>query len=150
MRIAMVHQVAAVLSLVLLGTQTAAGQVSSSAPLPQRRVVPGAAGVANGFTIKSEVSLVIVDATVRDQNGGIVANLAPQDFHLYEDGAEQRISYFSRDELPLAVALVLDRSGSMGPVLRRLRSVAYEALSLLKPEDQVALFDFAARTDRIQ
>jgi VWFA-related protein len=38
----------------------------------------------------------------------------------------------------------------MAPVLRHLRSVAYEALSLLKPDDEVALFDFAARTDRIQ
>jgi Ca-activated chloride channel homolog len=99
------------------------------------------------YRVRSDVDLVLVEVTVRDQHGGIVDDLAQQDFHIYEDGVEQKISTFSRDELPLAVALVLDCSGSMDPVLRQLSRVAAETLSPLKPNDEVALFDFAARAD---
>jgi VWFA-related protein len=95
------------------------------------------------------VDLVVVEATVRDQEGGIVNNLGRESFRVYENGAEQQISYFSRDELPLAVALVLDCSGSMGPVLKQLHRVAFDTLSSLKQDDQVALFDFAARAEML-
>ena len=105
------------------------------------------AGGADRFRLKADVDLVLVEATVRDQDGGIVNNLRREDFRAYENGVEQRIDYFSRDELPLAVALVLDCSGSMGPVLKQLHGVAFDTLSSLKPDDQVALFDFAARAE---
>src|SRR5579872_3803969 len=65
-----------------------------------------------GFTLQVDVSLVLVEATVRDDKGRIVNDIKPEDFHVFEDGVEQRISYFSRDELPLALALVVDGSSS--------------------------------------
>ncbi len=111
---------------------------------------PARAGKPGAYGLKVDVDLVLVEATVRDQYGAIVDNLKREDFHLYEDGVEQRISHFSRDELPLAVALVVDRSGSMAPVLRQLHRVAYDTLSSLKPDDQVALFAFAARAERLE
>ena len=40
-------------------------------------------------------------------------NLRQDDFRIFEDGVEQRIRFFSRDSLPLAVALVIDRKGSV-------------------------------------
>jgi VWFA-related protein len=49
----------------------------------------------------------------------------------------------------LAVALVVDRSGSAGPVLKELRRAAYTTLCLLKPDDRMALFDFAARPEQL-
>jgi Ca-activated chloride channel family protein len=107
------------------------------------------AGEADRFRLKTDVDLVLVEATIRDRYGGIVNNLKRESFHVYENGVEQQISYFSRDELPLAVALVLDCSGSMGPVLKQLHRVAYDTLSSLKPDDQVALFDFAARAEML-
>jgi len=69
--------------------------------------------------------------------------LKQEDFELREDGVPQKIDVFSRDELPLNVALVLDLSDSIGPFLGPLRSAANIALSSLKPEDEVALFTFA-------
>ncbi len=108
---------------------------------------PATAGGGDRFRLKADVDLVLVEATVRDQNGGIVNNLRRESFRVFENGVEQRIGYFSRDELPLAVALVLDCSGSMGPVLKQLNRVAFDTLSALKPDDQVALFDFAARAE---
>jgi len=40
-------------------------------------------------------------------------------------GIEQEIRHFSRDELPLGVGLVIDRSGSVAPVLQQLRRAGY-------------------------
>lgn len=110
----------------------------------------GVVGDPGGFKLKVNVELVVVEATVRSERGGIVDGLQRENFHLFEDGAEQQISHFSRDELPLAVALVVDRSGSMGPVLNELRRAAYDALSQLKPDDQVALFAFASTAERLE
>jgi len=104
---------------------------------------------ADRFRLKANVDLVLVEATVRDQEGSIINNLRRENFRVFENGVEQQIGYFSRDELPLAVALVLDCSGSMGPVLRQLHRVAFDTLSALKPDDQVALFDFAARAEML-
>jgi len=93
--------------------------------------------------IHVDVNLVLVDATVKTKAGQIMDGLKQEDFELREDGVPQKIDVFSRDELPLNVALVLDLSDSIGPFLGPLRSAANIALSSLKPEDEVALFTFA-------
>ncbi len=89
------------------------------------------------------VNLVMVDATVKTKSGKIMDGLKKSDFELREDGVPQKIDIFSRDELPLNVALVLDLSDSIGPFLGPLRDAANTALSVLKPEDEVALFTFS-------
>jgi Ca-activated chloride channel family protein len=101
------------------------------------------------FTLKVDVSMVLVEATVRDDKGRIVDDLKREDFHLFEDGVEQQITYFSRDELPLAVALVVDGSRSISFMLPELHHAAYDTLSQLKPEDQVALYAFATYPERL-
>ncbi len=102
-----------------------------------------------GLTLKVNVNLVLVEATVRDDKGRIADDLKREDFRVFEDGVEQKITYFSRDELPLAVALVVDGSGSVAPMLSQLHSAAYDTLSQLKPEDQVALYAFATHPQRL-
>jgi VWFA-related protein len=84
--------------------------------------------------------MVLVEATVRDDKGRIAGDLKGENFHVFEDGVEQKIIYFSRDELPLALVLVVDGSGSISPTT---------PLSQLKPEDQVALYAFAVRPERL-
>jgi len=100
-----------------------------------------------GPAIKVDVSLLLLEATVKDRSGRILKDLKQDDFLLDADGQPQSISHFSRDQLPLAVALVLDLSGSIEPFLRPLRYATLSALKSLKPEDQVALFTF---TDNAQ
>jgi Ca-activated chloride channel homolog len=93
--------------------------------------------------IQVDVNLVLLDATVKNKSGEIMTNLKKEDFQVREDGALQKLDVFSRDELPLDVALVLDLSDSIGPFLAPLRDAANTALAALKPDDQVALFTFA-------
>jgi Ca-activated chloride channel homolog len=97
--------------------------------------------------IRVGVNLVLVDATVKNKSGQIMADLKKEDFEVREDGIAQKLDVFSRDELPLEVALVLDLSDSIGPFLGPLRDAATTALAALKPDDEVALFTFSTEAE---
>jgi Ca-activated chloride channel homolog len=99
--------------------------------------------------IRVDVNLVLVEATVKDRAGRVVDGLTASDFVVHEDGTAQEITHFSRDQVPLAVALVVDLSGSMEPFLRPLRYASATALRALKPEDQVTLFTFTGRVEHV-
>jgi Ca-activated chloride channel family protein len=105
-----------------------------------RQQIQGAA--QKDFSLKVDVGLVAVDAIVRDKQGAMVGDLRPQDFLVYDNGVAQTLSHFSRDQLPLAVALLIDRSPSISRYLRDLQSAGLSALARLKPEDQVVLYSF--------
>jgi Ca-activated chloride channel homolog len=98
-------------------------------------------------TIRVDVNLVLMDATVKSKDGQIMANLKKDDFEVREDGVAQKLEVFSRDELPVDVALVLDLSDSIGPFLAPLRDAATIALAALKPNDEVALFTFSTEAE---
>jgi Ca-activated chloride channel homolog len=117
---------------------------------PKRAAAEPRAAESTTPTISVKVRLVQVDAVVRDRSGRMIDNLTIDDFRVYEDGVLQQIQGFSRDELPLAVALVVDRSGSVAPYISELRRIATRALNQLKPEDEVCLFSFAATVDRLE
>src|ERR1700747_3785163 len=68
--------------------------------------------VPQGGTIKSQVNLVNLFATVRDKNKRIVSTLKQEDFRISEDNQDQKIAFFSREVfLPITLALLLDTSG---------------------------------------
>ena len=112
----------------------------------QRQALTPAQGQDQG-TIHVAVNLVLVDATVKNKDGQIMDNLKKDDFEVREDGVAQKLEVFSRDELQLNVALVLDLSDSIGPFLGPLRDAATVALSALKPDDEVALFTFSTEAE---
>jgi VWFA-related protein len=97
--------------------------------------------------IRVSVNLVDLDATVKTKDGRIMDGLKKEDFEVREDGAVKKIELFSRDELPLRVALVLDLSDSIEPFLGPLRDAATTTLSALKPGDEVALFTFSTEAE---
>ncbi len=103
-----------------------------------------------GFNISVNVQMVLVDVVVKDRSGRMIDNLQGEDFLVFEDGEQQELQGFSRDELPLAIALVIDRSGSVSPYIAELRRIANSALQQLKPEDEVCLFSFAADVERME
>src|SRR5438876_4665320 len=64
------------------------------------------------YTVSVNVDLVVLPATVRDGKGRPVSDLREQDFEVYEDGVRQSIRLFRHEDIPVAVGLVLDHSGS--------------------------------------
>ncbi|MBD0369975.1 MAG: VWA domain-containing protein [Pyrinomonadaceae bacterium] len=101
--------------------------------------------------IKINTDLVVLDALVIDKKTGrAVGGFKPEDFELYEDGVKQEISYFSRDELPLSILLLLDTSGSVRPIIEQIGEGALQALQQLKPQDEVAVMAFATFPQLVQ
>src|SRR5947207_4039465 len=64
-------------------------------------------------TIKTEVSLVNVFATVRDKKKQIIPTLKKEDFRIFENDQEQKIAFFTAEKtLPITLGLLIDTSGS--------------------------------------
>jgi len=67
----------------------------------------------NPPTIKTEVSLVNLFATVRDKNKRVITDLKQDNFKIFEDGHEEKVAFFSNDlTLPITMGLLLDTSVS--------------------------------------
>jgi hypothetical protein len=62
----------------------------------------------------------------------------------------REITFFSRDELPLSVLLLLDVSGSVRSIVRRIAEGALNAMQRLKPADEVAVMAFANEPHLVQ
>jgi Ca-activated chloride channel family protein len=57
--------------------------------------------------------LVRLNVIVTDAKGRTVADVKREDLRVYEDGVEQPIAYFSKEEQPVSYGLVVDNSGSI-------------------------------------
>jgi VWFA-related protein len=106
---------------------------------------------AKDDVVKVDVDLVVLDALVIQQKTGrIVGDLKQKDFILSEDGVKQQITHFSQDTLPLSVLLLIDRGGCLDPFGSEVHRAALDAISRLKPTDEVALMSYHERVDLIQ
>src|SRR5262245_2409901 len=65
------------------------------------------------FTLSVDVDLAVFNVTVLDKDGRPVTGLTEKDFHVYEDGREEKIKIFQSEDTPSTVGLVIDNSGSM-------------------------------------
>ena len=73
-------------------------------------------------TLKVDVNLINVFATVKDDRGNFVTDLAKDDFRVYEDGQLQNIQIFEKqDNVDSAIGMLLDTSGSMVDILPYMR-----------------------------
>jgi Ca-activated chloride channel homolog len=61
----------------------------------------------------SRAELVVAHVTVKDRDGAYVTGLPQEAFRVSEDGAAQRIEFFTREESPVTVGFLVDSSGSM-------------------------------------
>ena len=97
---------------------------------------------SSDFTLRVKTNLVILNATVVDHHNALVAGLDKADFHVYEDHVLQPIKYFSHEDLPVAVGLVIDNSGSMGSKRADVIAAALSFARSSNPEDQMFVINF--------
>ena len=93
-------------------------------------------------TLRVDTNLVLVPVSVCDPTNRPVTGLEREHFKLFDDRVEQTVTHFSMDDEPVAVGLVFDISGSMGPKLRLARLAAAQFFKSSNPEDEFFLVEF--------
>ena len=88
---------------------------------------------------------VVINVTVRNGKGRYVSGLGQGDFKVMEDGQEQKVQEFFGEDAPLAVAVLLDASGSTLPEdMDRARRTVLDFAYRLRPNDVLAIYTFGA------
>jgi VWFA-related protein len=97
-----------------------------------------------GQSYRSGVDLVVVTATVLDADGRLVPGLTQGDFHVFDEGVEQRILQFNAERVPVSLGLAVDVSDSMIGVRIAAARKAIDrfVLSLLDEGDEAFLMVF--------
>jgi VWFA-related protein len=135
----------------------AGGADNATEPLPNITTVPegGASsdGNTNGreelFKIIINPSFVSVPVTVKDNNGHLIPGLLPKDFSVYENGQQQKITYFTSDPFPLTAAVVLDLAMSDAAV-SRVRETLPALVGAFGQFDEVSLYTYGNTVSRVQ
>ena len=94
------------------------------------------------FQISVDVSLVVLEATIRDHEGHAVPRLKREDFAVFEDGRPQEIRLFRHGDTPVTVGLVIDHSGSMREKLDQVTAGARAFVRSSNSNDQMFVVNF--------
>jgi len=111
--------------------------------LQAQQSVPNGGG--DDYTISVNVDVVVLHATTQDRHGNLVSGLGKTNFRIYEDGVLQTIKYFSHEDIPVTVGLVIDNSGSMGSKRADVIAAALAFARSSNPQDQMFVVNFNER-----
>ena len=98
---------------------------------------------------KAGVELVSLNVSVSD-GSKFITDLEEKEFEVYEDGAKQAITFFSRRHLPIALAILLDTSNSMEDKLPTAQEAAVGFAKRLRPEDVIEVIGFSTQVRILQ
>ncbi len=94
-------------------------------------------------TLKVDVNLVNVFATVKDDRGNSVRNLKQEDFRIYEDGEPRQIGVFeSENKVDSSIGMLMDTSGSMVDILPFMKKGVRDFTRRLSRQDEFFVVSF--------
>ena len=89
-----------------------------------------------------DARLVLLHASVVDKNGRLITNIPQSAFKIFEDGVEQPLRLFRREDVPVSMGIIVDNSGSMNSKRTRVAAAALELVKQSNPEDEVFIVNF--------
>jgi Ca-activated chloride channel family protein len=134
-------------NLALLACAAAALAFPSFAQIPIPNSAPPPPGQdpnagKQGSSIKVDVSLVVLHTTVIDDRQRFADGLKPENFRVFEDKVEQKVSVFRREDVPVSMGLVIDNSGSMRDKRPRVNEAAITLVQASNPQDEAFVVNF--------
>src|SRR5580700_3855892 len=108
------------------------GQQSKPAPPPD----------SEDAVFSSDTRLVPLNVTVTDKSGRLVTNLPQSAFQVYENGVQQTIRLFKREDVPVSMGLIIDNSGSMREKRQAVETSALAMVRDSNPQDEVFIVNF--------
>jgi len=127
---------------------------TSNAPPPASKeqvVAPKAApnagqnpdsGDSGVFVFRKQVDEVVLHATVVDDKQRIITSLDKGDFNVYENGSPQTITSFRHEDIPVAMGIVVDNSGSMREKRQKVNAAALNLVRASNSNDEVFIVNF--------
>jgi len=101
---------------------------------------------AGTFVFKKQVDEVVLHATVVDQHGQLAAHLERNAFAVFEDGLPQKIDSFRRQDVPVAMGIVVDNSGSMRDKRNEVNQAVLNLIRASNPDDEVFIVNFSDKS----
>ena len=101
-------------------------------------------------SFRTGVDIVSVNVTVTDADGRYITDLAQAEFNVFEDGIQQDLSFFTRTQLPIALALLIDTSASMERRMQTAQEAAIGFARRLRPQDLASVIDFDSRVNILE
>jgi VWFA-related protein len=95
---------------------------------------------------RSDARLVVLHATVLDPGGRLVTNLPEGAFHVFENGVEQELKVFRREDAPVSIGLIIDDSGSMTNKRDKVAAASLALIEASHPEDEIFVIHFNEKT----
>ena len=125
------------------GQTPSSGPVVSIVPRPAPSVNPDA---VPGEHLRVDASMVLVPVHAVSATGANVTDLAAENFRVFEDGVEQKITYFRhRMTRRSPVGLVFDSSGSMSNKIHKSATAAAAFFKTANAGDEFFLVEFGER-----
>ena len=140
----------AVLALVIC--QAWAQKVSTSpTSFPQASGSETRAGTPGPDSIHVQSPLVVAPVTVTDPSGNFVENLRQEQFHVWDDGVEQQITYFNAATEPVAAVILVQTSKEVAPMLPEIQPLGILLSELLLGgSGEAAVVTYADQSEAIQ
>lgn len=93
--------------------------------------------------VRLNTDQVVINVTVKDSKGKYITGLDSRAFLLQEDGQKQEIAKFLGEDSPVAVAVVIDTSGStLAKDLEQINKSVLDLANRLQPDDVLSIYTF--------
>jgi Ca-activated chloride channel family protein len=90
----------------------------------------------------SDTTLVSLPVTVADKSGKLIPNLPQSAFKVFENGVEQQIKLFKREDVPVSLGIIIDNSGSMRDKRLKVETASADLVKASNPQDEVFVVNF--------
>src|SRR5437899_447283 len=133
------------LSLLMCALAFVSSAVFAQVPIPTQTPPPPGQNPGvdqQGSKVIVNVDLVVLHTTVLDDRQRFADGLKSENFRVYEDKVEHKLSIFKRQDIPVSMGLVIDNSGSMRDKRPRVNEAALTLVQSSNPQDEAFVVNF--------
>ena len=127
-------------------------QLGEPPPIPKLKPKPTPTPpeeFGEGEIVRVDTELVTLNVRVIDRNNRPIDNVRENELHVIEDGVEQPIVFFTREEVPISYGVAVDTSGSLRSQLQSVIDAGKTIINTNKPGDETFLVRFIS-SDKIE
>ena len=91
---------------------------------------------------RAETNLKVLHVTVADKAGKLITNVPQAAFKVFENGVEQPLKLFRREDVPVSMGIIIDNSGSMRDKRAKVAAASVALVKASNSQDEVFIVNF--------